>query len=527
METPAPAKPAPSTSASSPASSASPTTAVSLSAAAPRLSPADAWQPLPASAWDADAARHLLRRAAWSAQPDEVARAVRDGLPATLDRLFPAQPAPLAKPRLVARLEEDTPDFFKRTRDASPEQKRVLQKEARDRSQQALQDMSIKWLQFAADPATSAQEKWVLFLSDVYVVGYEKVKNSAHIFDFHALLRTHSFGPAPALTKAVSRSAAMVRYLDLQDSKRDAPNENFARELFELFVLGEGNYTEKDIKEAARAFTGYRQRFGEFIFLPRQHDDRRKTIFGETDAFTGDGVIDLAYRQPAAATYLPHELARFYLTENALPSAHLATLGSWWRDQNFDLRALTHRFFGSRLFFEPSYRGTYIKSPVQFYLALVQDLRLDVAPLARQVLGSLRQMGQTLFNPPNVRGWVGGRQWINSATLGARRQLVQALFNPINEANLNADEQVEIVAARAEGKDHFTVDAARLKEFAGATPDAIATRFLETFLPGTQDPNYRREVTDFLKGDGLPSQQFARTRATAITLLQSPEYQLC
>jgi uncharacterized protein (DUF1800 family) len=516
METPA-------TPAKKPASSAS-TASVNSS---PALAPADAWQPLPSAAFDAPAARHLLRRATWSAQPEEVERAVREGLPATLERLFPAKPIALAKPKLVERLEEDTPDFAKRLRDAAPEQKRLLQKEARDRSQQAFQDMSIKWLQFAVEPTHAAQEKWTLFLSDIYVISYEKVKNAGHIFDHQALLRKHAFDRAPVLTKAVSRSPAMVRYLDLQDSKRDAPNENFARELFELFVLGEGNYTEKDIKEAARAFTGYRQRLGEFAFAERQHDDRAKTIFGKTAAFTGDDVIELAYKQPAAGTYLPHELARFYLSETSLPSAYLAVLGDWWSKQNFDLRALTHRFFGSRLFFAESYRGNYIKSPIQFYLALIQDLQLDVAPLARQVLGSLRQMGQTLYNPPNVRGWVGGRQWINSATLGSRRQLVQTLFNPINEANLNADEQVEIVAARADGKDRFVVDSERLKAFTGLTAEEATSRFLDTFLPGSVNAAYRAEVTAFLKNEGNSAQLAQRIRNTAITLLQSPEYQLC
>ena len=530
METPASAKPraASASPAKSHASAATTSTTAPASATTfgPAVSPADAWQPLPASAFDEAAARHLLRRAAWSAQPAEVQRAVRDGLPATLDRLFPAQPVPLATPKLVERLDEDSADFARRLREAAPGQKRVLQKEARDRSQQALQDMSIKWLQFAARPALSAQEKWTLFLSDIYVVGYEKVKNAAHVFHHHALLRRHAFGPAPALTKAVSRSPAMVRYLDLQDSKRDSPNENFARELFELFVLGEGHYTEKDIKEAARAFTGYRQRYGEFAFVPRQHDNRPKTVFGKTAPFTGDDVIDLAYKQPAAATYLPHELARFYLTDAGLPAPYLAALGEAWRSENFNLRALALRFFGSRLFFDPYYRGNYIKSPIQFYLALVQDLELDVAPLARQVLGSLRQMGQTLYNPPNVRGWVGGRQWINSATLGSRRQLVQALFNPINEANLNADELVEIVAARAEGKDRFVVDAGRLAPFAGLTVEEAATRFLNTFLPGAPSVAYRDEVIAFLK-DGSPKQLTQRIRNTAIALLQSPEYQLC
>jgi uncharacterized protein (DUF1800 family) len=491
------------------------------------LPASEAWQPLPASAWDAAAARHLLRRATWSAQPSEVARALADGLPATLARLFPERPVAFPKPKLIERLEEDTPAFAQKLRDASPEQRRLLQREARDRMIQALQDMSLKWLPFAAEPAHAAQEKWTLFLGDIYVVGFPKVRHAAHLHAHHASVRRHAFGPAPELTRAMSRSPAMIHYLDLQDSRRDAPNENFARELFELFVLGEGHYTETDIKEAARAFTGHRERFGEFVFVKRQHDAVPKTVFGITRDFDGDGLIELAYRQPAAATFLPHELARFYLTDAPLPAESLATLGAWWRENDFELRALALRFFGSRQFFDPSCRGNFIKSPVQFYLALVQDLQLDVAPLARQVLGSLRQMGQTLFSPPNVRGWVGGRQWVNSATLGARRQLLQALFHPIDDTKLNGDELIELTAARAEGRAHFTVEPAWLNSFASAEADKIATRFLETFIPGAPDPTHHAALAALLRDDAEKSPPLARLRTALIALLQSPDYQLC
>jgi len=340
-------------------------------------------------------------------------------------------------------------------------------------------------------------------------------------------LRNHSFGPAPTLTKAVSRSPAMVQYLDLQESRRNAPNENFARELFELFLVGESNYTEKDIKEAAKAFTGYRQRFGEFNFVPNQHDPGHKTVFGHTGNFTGDQVIDLAYQLPAAGAFLPGEMARFYLSDEPLPKDLLASIGTWWREQGYSLQALTHRFFGSRLFFDLSYRANYIKSPVQLYLGLVQDLQLDVPPLPRRVLGSFRQMGQTLFAPPNVRGWVGGRNWINASTLNARRLLVQSLFSPINEANLNADELAEIANVRATGHDHFSMEPERLKSFSGLTAEQLADRLIDSFLPTKVDDSFRREVRQFLADDSQFKRPIDRIRNAAVTLLQSPEYQLC
>src|SRR5690606_36350933 len=126
-------------------------------------------------------------------------------------------------------------------------------------------------------------------------------------------------------------------------------------------------------------------------------------------------------------------MMRFYLSDEALPAAYVTALGAHWRDTGFDLRALAHRFFGSRLFFAPEFRDNFIKSPVQFYLGLLQDLQLSVTPLPRYALTPLRRMGQQPFQPPNVRGWVGGRSWINSATLAGRRQLVRQVFSPLRE----------------------------------------------------------------------------------------------
>jgi uncharacterized protein (DUF1800 family) len=294
-----------------------------------------------------------------------------------------------------------------------------------------------------------------------------------------------------------------------------------------LFLLGEGHYTEADIKEAARAFTGYRAPLGEFRFNKKQHDDTPKTLFGQTDSFDGDDVVDLAYRQPAAATFLPQELAKFYLSDEPLPPAHLAALGALWAAAKFDLRTLALTFFGSRLFFDPAARGNYIKSPVHFYLGLIQDLNLDVAPYARHALTTLRLMGQTPYRPPNVRGWVGGRQWINSATLAARRQLVQALFTPIDEARLNADEQVDLVAARADGMGNITVTDERLAAMLNDMNAAeITARFVDYFLSSKVSSEYRATILDFLSTEKVESRRIERLRNTVVTLLQSPEYQL-
>lgn len=487
----------------------------------------EAWEPLAASDWNADTARHLLRRATWTARPQEVDRAVAEGLPKTLDRLFPLAAKEFPQPQLVTAIAKDQMEFFEKLRAAGEIEKRQLRKEMRDRFQQAYQDMAMKWLQFAADPENAAVEKWVLCLSDVYVVAYEKVRNTLLLYQHSRIIRQNAFGPAPTLTKAISRSPAMIDYLDLKDSRKNAPNENFARELFELFVLGEGNYTETDIKEAARAFTGYRHRFGDYVLARGQHDFAQKNVFGKTGNFDGDAIVDLAYDQPAARTFLPQEVLRFYLAEIPIAPTELNALGAWWQQKNYDLRSLLHRVFGSQLFYRSSYRNNYIKSPIQFYLGLIQDLNLDIAPLARQIIGGLRQMGQMPFNPPNVRGWVGGRSWINSSTLGARRQLVQALFTPINEEALNGDEEIELAAARADGRDRFTFTADRLSDFRAIPPREAAERLVRTFLPVSAESAYITTITRFITDNRSSEASLERVRTALVTLLESPEYQLC
>jgi uncharacterized protein (DUF1800 family) len=496
------------------------------------LSSQDAWQPLPQSEWNAEAAAHLLRRAGWSAKPDEVDRAVSEGLPKTLDRLFPESPALMPMPSMVSRIQEEEPTYVQKIREAQPADRRILQREQRERAQTVMQNMTIKWLQYSAQPENAAYQKWILFLSDVYVVSFEKVVNPPLIYDHFDIIGKNGLGAAPVLTKAISRSPAMVLFLDLNQNQPKAPNENFARELFELFVLGEGNYTEADIKEAAKAFTGYRTRplVGDFSIVPKQHDEGPKTVFGKTGNFEGDDIIDLAYTLPAAGAFLPHELVKFYLSDTMLPKEYLYSLGGQWKDQGaYNLRWLALAFFGSRIFYAPEFRSNFIKSPVQYYLGLVQNLNLDVTPVPRFVINPMRQMGQVLFVPPNVRGWVGGRNWINSGSLNARRALVTTLFTPLDEDNMNADEQLEIVAARTQGADHFTVDPDQLDPLLSQPTDKAIRDMLRSYLAMPPSDDVRVGLDQLITSTPAETQkQHARQLMLAAeSLLQTPEYQLC
>src|SRR4051812_32715745 len=181
------------------------------------LTAAEAWQPLPAADWNEAAARHLLQRIGFSATPAELARAQKDGPVRTVERAFAAMPL-LPKPRQIANIEEDYDEIARQLTTGTPEEKRQAQQEAQQRSREALFDFTIKWLQLASRPENSPAEKWLLFLSDVWVIGVEKVKNAALIYQHQDILRQAALGSAINLAKAVSRSPAMVVYLDLQQS---------------------------------------------------------------------------------------------------------------------------------------------------------------------------------------------------------------------------------------------------------------------------------------------------------------------
>lgn len=489
------------------------------------LTPQQAWQRISTREWTSAHARHLHRRAAWAVLPEQIDEAMRVGPHATVRQMF-HQPTSLSIPKSVVEADQERRGNYQRMQAIeSPEERRQLQRETRQRAVAAGQQMTMEWLEFASSPRNAAYEKWVSFLQNIFVVSLESVRNPAWIFDHHQLLRQGGTGSYRDLCRAVSRSTAMILYLDLHLSRASAPNENFARELFELFMLGEGNYTESDVKAAARSFTGYRHRNGEFRLDPSQQDRDPKTIFGRSGRWSGDDVIRLALEEEAAATFLPSQLCQFYLAEEALPTPYLKELGNIWRQADFNLGVLLDRFFTSRIFYKAQFRGNLIKSPLHFHLGLVQDLQLTVRPFPRTVLVGYRQMGQHLYHPPNVRGWVGGRLWVNSSTLGARRQLVESFFQPIDEERLNADERTALQAARARGRVELAVSRERLRQLGETEPELIADRFVQFFLPRPPSPGYRDALVNYLK-EG-PGTRADRIHTAAMAMLQSPEYNLC
>lgn len=490
-----------------------------------QVSPRQAWAPIPESAWNEEYARHLLRRIGFSATPDAVHDSVMRGLRGTLAHYFGTL-RNTDKPASMLELEEQRPLINAARRQAeSPEESQELGRRLRALDMRAYNDHGLHWLAFAAEPEHSPQEKWVLFLQNVLVTGRNGVYMSEALWDYQDLLRRNAYGSYPDLIKAVTRSVAMIRYLDLNRSNRNAPNENFARELFELFTLGEGHYTEADIKEAARAFTGYRHGANGFQISRQQHDDGAKKVFGRSGRWRGDDIIDLTFRQPAAREFLPRECVRHYVTDGELPDDYYRELGAIWAASDFNLRVLQETIFRSQLFYAEGIRGTLIKSPIHYYLGLCQDLRLDPSPFPGRSLNLLRSMGQAFFDPPNVLGWPGGRLWINSTTLSARRQLVEQLFVPLDSQRLNADDQIRLEEALRIGRGELFVRPERLQQIAKQDPEETVNHFCAYFLPTVTTQAYREPLIQHLsQGQGSVQR---RTGDVIIAILKSPDYQLC
>ena len=496
----------------------------------PETFPVDqAWEPLPGRFWREAEAAHFCRRTGFSATPEAVREAQRHSIGSCIEQRF-ARATGMEKPEALKTYEAEAHERYRHIyREVDDEtERRRLRRELRREDNRNFRDFGMRWYRHARQPENSAQEKFVCFLQDVFVVERQKVRETPTLFDLQQTLRAGIGGSYPELCKKVSREPAMLRYLDLDRSTARKPNENFARELFELFILGEGHYTERDIKEAARALTGYRviDRF-EQGHQPSLHDGGRKTLFGRTGHWDGDDVIDIAFRQPAARTFFVRELLKFYLSDELpVDERYIEALGRAWKRNDFSIRYLIDTVFQSRLFFHPAYRGTRIKSPVHFYLGLCQDLRLDVIPFESRLLRSMDAMGQTFFNPPNVRGWLYGKHWINSTTISARRQLVDYLFTPLDEARLNGNEQRALEAARQEGRAYFLVSEARLLQLAEAGANDLADHFTRYFISGPSRHHYRPVLRDIL-GPASGEDRPTRLRNAVVALLQSPAYNLC
>jgi uncharacterized protein (DUF1800 family) len=364
----------------------------------------------------------LLSRTSFAAAPGEVESFARLTREQAADRLLSGAD----KARITAPPEwvGEPVAPASQVRAMSTEERQAWQ---RTNNQRGL-DMRGWWLQEMTATPGPLREKMTLFWHNHFVSSQQKVRQPQYLYRQNLLLRDHALGNFGAFLHAIARDPAMVIYLDSASNRKGQPNENFAREVMELFTLGEGNYTERDIKEVARAFTGWGidGEKGEFQFRPNAHDEGVKTVLGQSGNFDGDAVLDILLAQPQTAEFIVRKLWLEFVSPTA-DAAEVRRIAGVFRDSRYDIRAALRALLISDAFYAPQYRAALVKSPVDLVVGTLRQFQFtigDVAPFSLVVA----QLGQNLFSPPNVKGWPGGDAWINSTTLLARKQFLDRLF---------------------------------------------------------------------------------------------------
>ena len=288
--------------------------------------------------------------------------------------------------------------------------------------------LALWWANRMVTTPRPLEENMTFFWHGHFATSEVKTRDYRMMLVQNRMLRALASGNFRDLLLGIMRDPAMLVYLDNGENIKDHPNENFGRELLELFTMGVGNYTEQDIREASRAFTGWTNDVLEFHFDPRLHDDGLKKFLGREGNFDGEEIVDIILEHPATANFIAGKIYRFFVRDE-LSDKTGAALGELFREANYELKPLLRTIFLSQDFYSSS--ATQIKSPVQLFVSTYRKLGLAKAPTAPDFNQLSGRLGQTLLYPPNVAGWAGGRTWITPATLLERGNAMRSvLFSP-------------------------------------------------------------------------------------------------
>ncbi len=301
----------------------------------------------------------------------------------------------------------------------------VAKKEMQKAFRKRTHDLNGLWMKEMVDTKYPLQEKMALFWHGHFATRLEEPYYDQKLLH---ILRANALGNFGDLLKQVSKSSAMLQFLNNQQNKKEHPNENFAREVMELFTIGRGHYTEEDVKEAARAFTGWAyDGDGEFIFRKHQHDDGQKKFLGKVGYFTGDDILDILLQQKQTAVFITQKIYRFFVSDEQIDEKRVKELAADFYASKYDIKKMLQQIFTADWFYKSGVVGAKVKSPIELLVGYQRLIPLTFinpnVPIQLQ-----RILGQTLFTPPNVAGWPGGKNWINSSSLVVRMRLPEALF---------------------------------------------------------------------------------------------------
>jgi uncharacterized protein (DUF1800 family) len=465
-------------------------------------------KPLSNGQWNFTTAAHLLNRAGFGGTPAEIERLAALTPAAAVAELtdYPDSSASALKPEW-AKPDPERAEKLRAAKDATPEQRKEMLKAAQREQRRRLAELQDGWLQRMAAGPHPLQEKLTLFWHGHFATSVTKVKDTYLMWRQNDLFRRLGGGDWLTLLQEVTRDPAMLVWLDQAQSKPEHPNENYARELMELFTLGEGNYSEQDVAEAARALTGLTldRLHQEPVFRPRLRDARTKTIFGQTGNFNGDDLLRLIVARPQSARFITGKLWRHFAGTE--PSPELAeALAAEFRRHDNRFRPFLRTLFLSEEFHSPAVVRQQIKGPVLLLVMACRQLERPLPP-APVTANALRTLGQEPFNPPNVKGWDGGIAWINTNTLLSRHNLALMLTTGENslpamarkpQAKKLAERVLNRLSPHAANADKIFTPEDR------KSPDRLLAAVERRFLNAPLRAQDRAALTDYLRAQGEP-----------------------
>ena len=291
------------------------------------------------------------------------------------------------------------------------------------------QRLGLWWANRMLATPRPLEEKLTLFWHGHFATGNNKVRDARMMRQQNEMFRARASGRLRDLLVGILKDPAMLVYLDNGENIKTHPNENFGRELLELFTLGVGNYSERDVREAARAFTGWTNDVLAFRFIAAQHDAGAKTFLGRTGNFDGEDIVDIILEQPVTAEFIAAKLYRYFVREE-IAGPVKTELGRQFRTSGYQIKPLLTTILLAKDFYSPESVATQIKSPVQLLVSTYRKMGLGEVPTIPDFGRMSASLGQSLFEPPNVAGWAGGRTWITPSTLLQRGNMFREILFP-------------------------------------------------------------------------------------------------
>jgi uncharacterized protein (DUF1800 family) len=462
--------------------------------------------------------QHLYHRAGFG---PEIARyaELKKPLAHHLDQLLANSRATPAALSVMSENDLKTAEVLKMAVLGNEEEKKEMVKDIVRRGR----DLNLAWLDQMATTQDLLREKMTLFWHGHFAC---RVVNAFFVQNQNNTLRSLALGKFGDLLMAVSKDAAMLNFLNNKQNKKNSPNENFAREVMELFTLGRGHYTERDVKEAARAFTGWNfDQTGRFVFRRFQHDDGPKTFRGKTGNFTGEDIIRMVLDDRQTARFIVQKIYRYFVNDEVDPGL-VAELAQGFYESEYDLGRLMARILAADWFYEPKNMGCKIKAPVELLTGLRRQFGATPAD-TEPLLFAQRLLGQVVFFPPNVAGWPGGKTWIDSSTIVVRTLLPAVMFREVDlplDAKDDGDVNTEFLARRNFKLMKASANWAAFQAAFGGRPEAETVASVAYFLlqADLSDTNAKLVLQHVDR-----SSPEALVRSVAVQVATLPEYQLC